>query len=102
MCEICSVVVQSVSSHFKGYRFILNPYDLCIANYMIDGKQCTIAWYVDNNKISHVNPNVVTTIIGKLQERFDKMSVTRGKEHVFLGMHIRYTNERTAVVKDHL
>ena len=26
------------------------------------------------------------------------MTVTRGKEHVFLGMNIRYTNERTAVI----
>jgi hypothetical protein len=26
------------------------------------------------------------------------MTITRGKEHVFLGMNIRYTAERTAVV----
>jgi hypothetical protein len=43
--------------------FVLNPYDSCIANCMIKGKQCTIVWYVDNTKISHVNPNVVTNII---------------------------------------
>ena len=28
--------------------FELNPYDLCVANKVIDGKQCTIAWYVDD------------------------------------------------------
>ena len=27
--------------------FVLNPYDICVANKVIDGKQCTIAWYVD-------------------------------------------------------
>ena len=36
--------------------FELNPYDTCVANKVIDGKQCTIAWYVDDNKISHVQP----------------------------------------------
>jgi Reverse transcriptase (RNA-dependent DNA polymerase) len=78
--------------------FVLNPYDPCIANCMIDGKQCTIAWYVDDMKISHVDPEVVTNIIEILEGHFDKMTVTRGKEHVFLGMNIRYTEERTAVV----
>jgi Reverse transcriptase (RNA-dependent DNA polymerase) len=78
--------------------FVLNPYDPCIANCMIDGKQCTIAWYVDDMKISHVDPEVVTSIINTLENHFEKMTVTRGKEHVFLGMNIRYTEERTAVV----
>jgi hypothetical protein len=78
--------------------FVLNPYDPCVANAVIEGNQCTIAWYVDDMKISHVDSNVVTMIIGKLEERFDKMTVTRGKEHVFLGMNIKYTDKRTAIV----
>jgi hypothetical protein len=73
--------------------FELNPYDQCIANSMINGKQCTIAWYVDDTKISHMDPNVVTSIIHKLEERFDRMTVTRGREHVFLGMNINYTHD---------
>jgi hypothetical protein len=56
----------------------------------IEGKQCTIAWYVDDTKISHVNPNVVSIIIGKIEAVFDRMTVTRGKEHTFLGMHVRF------------
>ena len=91
-------------TNLKDMGFKLNPYDHCVANCMIEGTQCTIAWYVDDTKISHVNPNVVTNIIQKLEERFDKMTVTRGREHVFLGMKIRYTNENTAVItmKDYL
>jgi len=92
------------SNTLKDLGFVLNPYDPCIANCTIDGKQCTIAWYVDDNKISHIDPGVVTMIINKIEERFGKMTVTRGKEHVFLGMKIRYTNVGTAVVtmKDYL
>jgi len=40
--------------------FEINPYDSCIANKIIDKKQCTIAWYVDDMKISHANQDVVT------------------------------------------
>ena len=71
--------------------FVLNPYDSCVANCMIDGKQCTIAWYVDDTKISHKDPKVVTSIIEKIEERFGKMTVTRGMEHAFLDMNIQYT-----------
>jgi hypothetical protein len=85
-------------STLEEMGFVLNPYDPCVANAVIEGNQCTIAWYVDDMKVSHVDSNVVTMIIGKLEERFGKMTVTRGKEHVFLGMNIKYTNERTATV----
>ena len=67
----------------KGMGFTLNPYDSSIANSKINGKHCTITWYVDDNKISHVDPAVVSSIIEKIEERFDKMTVTRGVEHVF-------------------
>lgn len=28
--------------------FEINPYDLCVANKMINGKQCTVVWNVDD------------------------------------------------------
>jgi Reverse transcriptase (RNA-dependent DNA polymerase) len=71
----------------KDMGFELNPYDACVANKIIEGTQCTIVWYVDDNKISHVNPSVVSNVISKIEERFGKMTVTRGKEQSFLGMN---------------
>ena len=84
--------------------FTINPYDPCVANSTIEGSQCTIAWYVDDTKISHVNPDVVSRVIETLEGHFGKMTVTRGREHTFLGMNIRYTEEQTAVItmKDYL
>jgi hypothetical protein len=82
----------------KDLGFVVNPYEPCVANKVINGKQCTIAWYVDDAKISHADPKVGTLVIGLLEKRFRKMPVTRGTEHVFLGMNIRYTGEGTAVV----
>ena len=34
--------------------FEINPYDPCVANKMVDGKQLTITWHVDDLKVSHV------------------------------------------------
>lgn len=44
--ELYSMVLEDMG-------FELNPYDKCVANKTINGKQCTIAFYVDDNKISH-------------------------------------------------
>ena len=32
------------TNSLKGMGFTLNPYDPCVANCMIDGKQCTVVW----------------------------------------------------------
>ena len=33
--------------------FKVNPYDICVANKWINGKQFTVLWHVDDLKISH-------------------------------------------------
>ncbi|KAG7353002.1 reverse transcriptase RNA-dependent DNA polymerase [Nitzschia inconspicua] len=74
--------------------FEINPYDECVANKIINGKQCTIAWYVDDLKLSHEDPAVVEDIFTKLQAEFGKeapLTVTRGKVHNYLGMRIDYS-----------
>ena len=38
--------------------FECNPYDPCIANKIVNGKQMTIVWHVDDLKSSHVDPRV--------------------------------------------
>ena len=54
-------------------KFSLNPYDGCVANKMINGSQCTIMWHVDDLKISHIDPAVVTNIIKQLQAEYDQL-----------------------------
>ena len=33
--------------------FVVNPYDPCVANMMVNGAQITLCWHVDDLKISH-------------------------------------------------
>ena len=68
--------------------FVFNLYDLCVANKIIDGKQCTIYWYIDDNKISHADENFVTDVLEKMKEHFGDIKIYRGSSHVFLGIGI--------------
>jgi hypothetical protein len=77
--------------------FTLNKYDKCVANKMIDGKQCTIIWHVDDLKMSHVNGEVLEKIIKRLDEKYGKeapLTVNRGTVHKYLGMTILDYSEK--------
>ena len=78
------------SKTLKSPGFLINPYDRYIANSTIQYNQFTIAWYVDNNKVSHVDEEVNTRIIEKISERFGNLTVSREKKHKFLGMDIEF------------
>ena len=43
--------------------FVLNYYDKCTANKMINDKPCTIQLYVDENKVTHVSEGVIAGVI---------------------------------------
>jgi len=40
----------------------VNPYDWCIANKIINGKQYTVLWHVDDINISHMDKNAVSQV----------------------------------------
>ena len=88
---------KSLSTKLKHWGFEINPYDWCVANKIIDNKQCTITWHVDDLKISHVNKDVVSIVIQNLKDEYGKhadLSIMRGKVHIYLGMTIDFTQKR--------
>ena len=78
----------------EAQGFVMNPYDPCVANKMVNGKQLTICWHVDDVKVSHVDPKVVTQFLDWLDHMYGKLGAvtrTRGKIHEYLGMRLDYT-----------
>jgi len=65
--------------------FMLNPYDSCVANKIVDGKQMTVCWHVDDLKVLHCDP-VQVTIFGEwLSEKYGVAVAThQGKVHDYL------------------
>jgi hypothetical protein len=37
---------KDLSGHLHNEGFEPNPYDSCVMNKMVDGKQCTVLWHV--------------------------------------------------------
>jgi hypothetical protein len=74
--------------------FIINPYDPCVANNIIEGEQMTICFHVDDCKLSHRKKTVVDRMIGYLRQEYESifedrsgaMTVSRGNIHKYLGM----------------
>ena len=57
-------------NNLKVLGFITNPYNQYILNKIINGKQCKICWYVDDNKVSHVDSKVNTMVIAAIAKHF--------------------------------
>ena len=85
---------ETLSGKLQEWGFTLNAYDSCVANKYVDGQQCTITWHVDDLKISHVDKQVVRSIIQKIQDTFgqhSELSMHIGKRHDYLGMILDFT-----------
>jgi hypothetical protein len=100
---LCGTMVALYNRKFgKSWTdidFVINPYDPCVANKIIDGKQMTICWHVDDLKASHVKSKVMDRMIKYLRKECESISkdrsgamvVSRGKIHKYLGMTLNYT-----------
>jgi len=76
--------------------FVLNPYDPCVANRNVKGRQHTVVWHVEDLKSSHIDKTVNDDFLGWLEEKYasdqiGKLKATRGLKHDYLGMVLDFT-----------
>jgi len=90
--------------YYKKFRkdiesvgFKVNPYDICVANRTVNGKQHTVTWHIDDLKSSHVDPKVNDDFHAWCEKMYGgesgKVKVVRGKEHDYLAMILDYSQE---------
>ena len=85
--------------NLKSIGFVLNPYNPCVANKIVDNAQLTVVWHVDDLKASHVDAGGVTRISVWLQKTYERlfddglgaMKLKRGKIHEYLGMKLDFS-----------
>ena len=54
----------------------------------------TIVWYVDDCKVSHVDPGEVTNLVNELKEHLGNLKTSRGNTHTFLGINFKITKDK--------
>jgi hypothetical protein len=91
--------------YYKKFRkdiesigFDINPYDICVANRVVNEKQHTITWHVDDLKSSHVDPKVNDKFAIWCESTYGSddlgnVKVVRGKVHDYLAMIMDYTQD---------
>ena len=52
----------------KDWGFVPNRYDSCVVNKMVDGKKLTVAWHVDNLKVSHEKESTLDDFIEMMEK----------------------------------
>jgi len=91
---------KKFTTSLKSKGFIMNPYDSWFWNKkIVNGKQLTIVFHVDDCKLSHVDSKVLDDTIEWLCQDYEsifkdssrKMKVSRGRKHTYLGMDLDYT-----------
>ena len=76
--------------------FVFNPYDPCVANREVNGKQHTVAFHVDDLKSSHEDPQVNDKFLEWLNFKYGnygEVKATRGKVHDYLGMTFDFSED---------
>ena len=66
------------------WGFVINPKHSCVTNKMIEEKQFTIVWHVDDLKVSHQDRTVVEYVIDLLELDFKKEAPLQIPEERFM------------------
>jgi len=93
---------KKLKAHLVADGFKFNPYDPCIANCEVRGKQQTIRFHVDDLMSSHVDPKVNDKFLKWMNKTFGslkKVTCTRGKVHTYLGMTLDFSQKGKVKVR---
>jgi hypothetical protein len=93
---------QKLVADLTSTGYTINPYDPRVANKIVNGKQMTICWHVDDFFIGHVDPSCVTTLLNWLACRYEmddkKLNITQGPRHDYLGMNIAFYKQGSVAI----
>ena len=102
MIESPMLWYQKLTKDLKEYGFVVNPYDACVANKVVEGLLLTIVWHIDDIKVSHRKKEVLEDFVEWLDSKYSnkkgKVTVSRGPRHLYLGMYLDYAKPGCLIV----
>ena len=88
-------------SDLEGIGFEFNPYDACVANRTMKGKQHTVRFHVDDLWSSHIDPEINTEFLKWLNDQygqFGEVKADRTQYFDYLGMNFDLAEQGTLKV----
>ena len=82
------------------WKFICNRYGSCVVDKIVNGKQLSVAWHVNNLNVSHVEEKVVENFDKDMDHQLEKetpLSVSRGLMHEYLIMMLDFSEIRISI-----
>ena len=99
MLRAALLFYKRLMSDLENMGFEVNPYNPYVANKMVNGKQMTVCWHVDNHKVSHVEKSAVLALALKLAKLYGpKTMINRGEVHDYLGMEINFGSDPDTMI----
>jgi len=85
---------DELTRQLERLGFVKNTADCCVLNRKErDGTQTTIGIHVDDMLVSNAQEANIDRFIMELSQVYDGLSVTRGKEVNYLGMHMNFKHD---------
>ncbi len=92
MLKSALLFYRKLVSDLTHMGFVLNPYDPCVANKIVNGNQLTVSWHVDNLTMSCVEEQPIHDVIHTLKQIYSQnLKEHIGPIHDYLGMTFDYT-----------
>jgi len=92
---------KKFKSDLEANGFIFNPYDACVVNKQVNGKQQTICFHVNDLMSSHVDKKVndeFAVWLNNMYGEHGSVKVHHGKVHNYLGMVFDFTTPGKVMV----
>lgn len=71
--------------------FVLNPYNPCVTNKIVNGTQLTVSWHVDDLTLLHITELAINNVINHLKSIYGlNLKETVGPVQDYLGMTFDY------------
>jgi hypothetical protein len=95
MMKSALLFYRKLIKELKGMGYEINPYNPCVANKLVDGKQMPVRWHVDDLMISHVNQDKILKFVKCIKDIYgDNLAKNVGMTHDYLGMTFDYVFKR--------
>ncbi len=103
MIQSALLFYQKLVSELKSKGFVVNQYDPCIANKIVDGHQLTLRWHVDDYMISHVDMSAIDDFLRELKVIYgDSLAESTGKQHNYSGMIFNFSSKNEVQINMNL